>query len=185
MFIFNKKALFCKKYLGSIRKHVKVRQLIAFRWLTVSFRLWAFEFSRNISPKLKTKRVGGQYPLEILHCQDFSRDQERWRRNRTGRPLSPSQSPQKNISTPSKLHKTTSVGWQRTSGNQKSRPLSSKTGRKKYKRQKRRQKRWGGSSVPGREARPGKGILRREISKHQETLSLPSLWRALETQRAT
>uniref|UniRef100_A0AC11DVG3 Uncharacterized protein n=1 Tax=Ovis aries TaxID=9940 RepID=A0AC11DVG3_SHEEP len=52
---------------------------------------------------------------------------ERWRRNRMGRPLSPSQIPQKNISTLSKLHKTTSVGWQRTSGNQKSRPLSSKT----------------------------------------------------------
>ena len=81
----------------------------------------------------------------------------RWQRNRTGRPLSPSQIPQKNISTPSKLHKTTSECWQRTSGNQKSRPLSSKTGRKKYKRQKERQRRWGGSSiqegkpVPGRE----------------------------------
>ena len=110
---------------------------------------------------------------------------ERWQRNRTGRPLSPSQIPQKNISTLSKLHKTTSECWHRTSGNQKSRPLSSKTGRKKYKRWKRRQRRWGGSSVPGREARPGEGILRREVSKHQETLSLPSLWRALETQRAT
>ena len=101
---------------------------------------------------------------------------ERWQRNRMGRPLSPSQIPQKNISTLSKLHKTTSVGWQRTSGNQKSRPLSSKTGRKKYKRRERRQRRWGGSSIPGREARPRKGILRREISKHQETLSLLSLW---------
>ena len=45
-----------------------------------------------------------------------------------GRPLSPSQIPQKNISMPSKLHKTTSVGWQRTSGSRKSRPLPSKTG---------------------------------------------------------
>ena len=108
----------------------------------------------------------------------------RWQRNRTGRLLSPSKIPQKNISTLSKLHKTTSEFWQRTSGTQKTRSLSSKTGRKKYKRQKRRQRRWGGSSVPGREARPGKGILR-EVSKHQETLSLPSLWRALETQRAT
>ena len=117
--------------------------------------------------------------------QKFMLDFQRWWRNRTGRPLSPSQIPQKNISTPSKLHKTTSVGWQRTSGNQKCRPLSSKTGGKKYKRPKRRQRRWGGSSVPGREACPGKGILRREVSKHQETLSLPSLWRALETQRAT
>ena len=93
-------------------------------------------------------------------------ERERWRRNGTGRSLSPSQIPQKNISTLSKLHKTTSVGWQRTSGNQKSRPLSSKTGRKKSKRRKRRQRRWGGSSVPGREARPRKGILRREVSKH-------------------
>ena len=109
----------------------------------------------------------------------------RWQRNRTGRPLSPSQIPQKNISTLSKLHKTTSECWQRTSGNQKSRPLSSKTCRKKYKRRKERQRRWGGSSVPGREARPGKGILRREVSKHQEALSLLSLWRALETKRAT
>ena len=75
---------------------------------------------------------------------------KRWWRNRMGRPLSPSQIPQKNISMPSKLHKTTSVGWQRTSGNQKSRPLFSKTGRKKYKRRERRQRRWGGSSVPGR-----------------------------------
>ena len=64
------------------------------------------------------------------------RERERWRRNRTGRSLSPSQIPQKNISTMSKLHKTTSVGWQRTSGNQKSRPLSSKTGRKNIKDEK-------------------------------------------------
>ena len=33
---------------------------------------------------------------------------------------------------------------------------------------------------------PGKGVLKkREVSKHQETLSLPSLWLALEPQRAT
>ena len=39
---------------------------------------------------------------------------------------------------------------------------------------------------------PGKGVLdwegslkKREVSKHQETLSLWSLWRALEAQRAT
>ena len=91
----------------------------------------------------------------VLKSRDKIR--ERWRRNRMGRPLSPLQVPQKNISTLSKLHETTSVGWQRTSGNQKSRPLSSKTGRKKYKRRERRQRRWGGSSsregkpVPGRE----------------------------------
>ena len=32
---------------------------------------------------------------------------------------------------------------------------------------------------------PGKGVLEREVSKHQETLSLPSLCQALEAQRAT
>ena len=31
------------------------------------------------------------------------------------------------------------------------------------------------------ELHPGKGVLKkREVSKHQETLSLPSLWRTLE-----
>ena len=38
----------------------------------------------------------------------------RWWRNRMGRPISPSQIHQKNISTLSKLHKTTSECWQRT-----------------------------------------------------------------------
>ena len=33
--------------------------------------------------------------------------------------------------------------------------------------------------------RPGKGVLKkREVSKHQEALSLVGLWRALESQRA-
>ena len=44
-----------------------------------------------------------------------------------GRPLSPSQIHQMNISTLSKFHKTTSECWQRTSGIQKSRSLSPKT----------------------------------------------------------
>ena len=36
------------------------------------------------------------------------------------------------------------------------------------------------------ESRPRKGVLKkREVSKHQETLSLVSLQRALEPQRAT
>ena len=36
------------------------------------------------------------------------------------------------------------------------------------------------------EIQPRKGVLKkREISKYQETLSLPSLWLALEAQRAT
>ena len=32
---------------------------------------------------------------------------------------------------------------------------------------------------------PRKGVLKREVSKHQKTLSLLSLWQALEAQRAT
>ena len=49
----------------------------------------------------------------------------------------------------SKFHKTTSECWQRTSGTQKSSPLSSKGGRKKYK-DKKRDKR-GRDGVPSRE----------------------------------
>ena len=96
-----------------------------------------------------------------------------------GRPLYPPQIHQKNISTLSKFHKTTFECWQRTSGTQQSRSLASKTGRKKYNKMKKETK------EVGRELRPRKGILRREVSKHQETVLLPSLWRALEAQRAT
>ena len=54
--------------------------------------------------------------------------------NRTGRSLSPPQIHQKIIWMLSKLHKTTSGCWQRTSGTQKGSPFSSKGGRTKYKR---------------------------------------------------
>ena len=103
-----------------------------------------------------------------------------------GRPLSPPQIHQKNISTLSKFYTTTSECWQRTSGTQKSRSLSSKTGRKNIKDEKRDKGGREGSSILGRESRPGEGSLKkREVSKHQETLSLLSLWQALEAQRAT
>ena len=59
-------------------------------------------------------------------------------------------------------------------------PNSSKGGRKKYKRQKKRQTREGRSSVPGEGS-----LKKREVSKHQETFSLPNLCQALEAQRAT
>ena len=91
----------------------------------------------------------------------------RWWRTRTGRLLPPSQINQKNISTLSKLHKTTSECWQRTSGTQKSRSFSSKTGRKKYKRWKKETK------EVGRELRPRKGVLKRE--KFPNTKSVASL----------
>ena len=77
----------------------------------------------------------------------------RWWRNRTGRPLSPSQIHQKNIAKLSKLHKTTSECWQRTSGTQKSRSLSSKTGRKNIKDEKRdKGGREGAGPIPGRDS---------------------------------
>ena len=37
----------------------------------------------------------------------------------------------------------------------------------------------------GRELSPRKGVLKREVSKHQEILLLLSLWLALEAQRST
>jgi len=59
-------------------------------------------------------------------------------------------------------------------------PKSSKGGRKKYKRQKKRDKR-GRDGVPSQEG----SLKKREVSKHQETFSLPNLCQALEAQRAT
>ena len=75
-----------------------------------------------------------------------------------GRPLSPPEIHLKNISMLSKFYRTTSEFWQRTSGTQKSRSLSSKTGRKNIKDEKRNKGgREGapcqeGSPVPGRES---------------------------------
>ena len=58
-------------------------------------------------------------------------------------------------------------------------PMSSKGGRKKYK-DKKREKR-GRDRAPSQEG----SLKNREVSKHQETFSLPNLCRALEAQRAT
>ena len=90
-------------------------------------------------------------PLDLPPEKFVCRGEElRWQRNRMGRTLSPPQIHQKNILTPSKFHKTTSECRQRTSGTQKSNPLSSKRGRKKHKRHKKRDKR-GRDGAPSRE----------------------------------
>ena len=81
-----------------------------------------------------------------------------WQRNRMGRPLSPSQIHQKNISTLTKVHKTTSEFWQRTSGNQKSNHCLQKQVGKNIKEEKRDKgdgegaPSWEGNPVPGRES---------------------------------
>ena len=82
----------------------------------------------------------------------------RWQRNRMGRPLSPPQIHGKNIWTLSKFHKTTSECWQRTSGTQKGSPLSSKGGRGKNIKDKKRDKR-GKDRDPSQE-----GSLKKERS---------------------
>ena len=71
-----------------------------------------------------------------------------------------------------KVYKTTS-DQQRTSGAQKSSPLSSKGGRTKIlKIKKGTQENEGRRPVPERESRPGKGVSIEEVSNHQETLAL-------------
>ena len=80
---------------------------------------------------------------------------------------------------PSKFHKTTSECRQRTSGTQKSNPTLLKEVGKNIK-DKKRDKR-GRDGVPSQEG----SLKKREVSKHQETFSLPNLCRALEAQRAT
>ena len=61
------------------------------------------------------------------HCEG---EESRWRRNRTGRSLSLLQIHRKNKRTVNKVYKTTSDRQQRTSGAQKSSPLSSNGGKK-------------------------------------------------------
>ena len=59
-------------------------------------------------------------------------------------------------------------------------PKSSKGGRKKNIKDKERDKR-GRDRIPSWEG----SLKKREVSKHQETFSLPNLCQALEAQRAT
>ena len=62
----------------------------------------------------------------------------------------------------SKFHKTISECQQRTSGTQKSSPLSLKGDRKKYKRQKKKRERERETKKVGMGLRPRKGVLKRE-----------------------
>ena len=95
-----------------------------------------------------------------------------------GRPLSPRQIRQKNIYTLSKIHKTTFECWQRTAGIQKASPFFSKGGRINIEDKKRDKRIRDGDLSRG-------GSYEREVSKHQETLSLVGLWGVLEFQRQT
>ena len=97
-------------------------------------------------------------------------EESRWQRNRTGRSLSLLQIHRKNNRTVKKVDKTTSDHQQRTSGTQKSSPLSSKGGRTKILKIKKRDTR-----ERGMETRPGKGVSIEEVSNHQETLALEGL----------
>ena len=75
----------------------------------------------------------GQIIYDSINLQKPIRvgEESRWRRNRTGRSLSRLQIHRKNNRTVNKVYKTTSDRLQRTSGAQKSSPLSSKGGRTK------------------------------------------------------
>ena len=77
-----------------------------------------------------------------------------------------------------KVHKTASDRQQRTSGAQKSNPLSSKGGRTKYKTKRE-------TKELGTETCPGKGVSIEEVSSHQETLTLAGLREVFRSQRAT
>ena len=102
----------------------------------------------------------------------------RWWRNRMGRPLSPPQIHWKIIWTLSKYHKATSERWRRTSGTQKGSHCLWKEVGQIIKDKKR--KKWVRDGDPSQG-----GCLKREVSKHQETLSLTGLRGVLESQRVT
>ena len=92
-------------------------------------------------------------------------EESRWRKNRTGRSLSLLQIHQKNNRTVKKVYKTTYDHQQRTSGAQKSSPLSSKGGRTKIlKIKKETQENEGQRPVPGRESQQRKFPITRKPS---------------------
>ena len=93
----------------------------------------------------------------------------RWWRNRVGRPLSPPQIHQKNIYTLSKFHKTTSECRQRNQEPRKAAHCLQKEVRKNIK-DKKRDKR-GRDGAPSWEG----SLKKREVSKHQETLTAESV----------
>ena len=117
-------------------------------WYITWMNFWNDEGSESsICPMSLEKRfkilpVRTRYEKLLFYPdRPFKTNSSRWWRNRLERPLSPLQIHQKNIWTLSKFHKTTSECRKRTSGTQKSSPLSSKGGRKKYKRYEERKKR--------------------------------------------
>ena len=79
----------------------------------------------------------------------------------------------------SKFHKTSSECWQRMLGTQKSNPSLLKEVGKNIKDKER--DKIGMDELPSLEG----NLKKREVSKHQETFSLPNLCQALEAQRAT
>ena len=144
--------------------------ILKFKAFYPSYLCWLIYFMWDSSTFLKVKRIR----KVILQGAVL-----RWWRNRTGRPLSPSQIHQKNFQ-----HWVNSTKQLLNAGRGHQTPrkadhcLQKQVGKntKDEKRNKR-----------GREGAPSRGgsFKKRKVSKHQETLSLPSLWRALEAQRTT
>ena len=111
---------------------------------------------------LSAHHMLGRLPASLHSCRPqffikvFQGEQPRWRRTRTGRPLSLLQIHRKNSRTVNKVYKTTSDRWQRTAGAQKSSPLSSKGGRTKILKIKKGHKRTGDGD-PSREGNLNRG----------------------------
>ena len=111
-----------------LMKQVLLNLTFLFFFFFLSLKTWAENDLTNNSCQLFYEQGWhtSRHPISEMHIVEGK--VLRWWRNRMGRPLSPPQIHQKNISTLNKLYKTTSECWQRTSGTQKSRSLSSKTG---------------------------------------------------------
>ena len=96
--------------VNSVFLMCQIIQLSSCFFLFSHFKLQVFNETVNYNPLI----------VKLFFIKNHSREAVlRWRRNRTGRSLSPPHIHQKNIWTLSKFHKTTSECQQRTSGTRK------------------------------------------------------------------
>ena len=141
-----------------------------FSFFLISIIKRTFECWVNSTKQLLNASRGHQAPRKAAHClqKEVGKNVKDKKKDKRGRDGAPSQEGKGREREVAQSCPTLRTPW--TAAYQA--PLSMEFSRQEY---------WSGVPSPS-----PKGVLKkREVSKHQETFSLPSLWQALEPQRAT